>query len=30
MEGNLTTFCHQKELNLCSEDERKSYGCGTT
>jgi len=22
--------CHQKDLNLCSEDEQKSYGFGTT
>jgi len=28
--GSDTLGFHQKYLNLCSEDERRSYGCGTT
>ncbi len=28
--GSKTHRFHKKYLNLCSEDERKSYGVGTT
>ncbi len=30
MEGQKALRFHQKDLNLCSEDERRSYGFGTT
>ncbi len=30
MEGQRVLGFHQKYLNLCSEDERRSYGFGTT
>ncbi len=30
MEGQKALGFHQKYLNLCSEDERKSYEFGTT
>ncbi len=30
MEGQRALGIHQKYLNLCSEDERRSYGFGTT
>ncbi len=30
MEGQIALRFHQKYLNLCSEDERRSYGFGTT
>ncbi len=30
MEGQKALGFHQKYLNLCSEDERRSYGFGTT
>ncbi len=30
MEGQRALGFHQKYLNLCSEDERRSYGFGTT
>ncbi len=30
MEGQRALRFHQKYLNLCSEDERSSYGFGTT
>ncbi|XDV31340.1 hypothetical protein PO909_034049 [Leuciscus waleckii] len=30
MEGQKDLRFHQKGLQLCSEDERKSYGVGTT
>ncbi len=30
MQGQRAVRFHQKYLNLCSEDERRSYGFGTT
>ncbi len=30
MEGQIALGFHQKHFNLCSEDERRSYGFGTT